>query len=140
MSVYFDASVIVSIVVRDALSIRARTYISAHQPSPVVSDFAAAEIAAVVGLRVRTKALSAAQAESALATFDRWRLNNTTSCGVIGADIALADRFLRRLDLPLRAPDALHIAVAQRLGLALATFDAQMAVSAKALDVQLAPT
>ncbi|HEX4180035.1 MAG TPA: type II toxin-antitoxin system VapC family toxin [Caulobacteraceae bacterium] len=139
MSVYFDASVIVAITVRDVWSIRARTYVIDHQPSPVISDFAAAEVASVINLRVRTKDLSLAQAQTALSNFDLWRAGATRACGVTGADIAAADLFLRRLNLPLRAPDALHIAVARRLGLEIATFDTQMALSAKALDVRLAP-
>ena len=48
-------------------------------------------------------------------------------------DLAAATMFLRRLDLPLRTPDALHIAIAQRLGATLVTFDRQMAASAHAL-------
>jgi predicted nucleic acid-binding protein len=42
---------------------------------------------------------------------------------------------LRRLDLNLRTPDAIHIAIAQRLGAELATFDVRMAESAEALGV-----
>ena len=41
--------------------------------------------------------------------------------------------FLRRLDLTLRTPDALHIAIAQRLAAELMTFDQKMAASARAL-------
>jgi uncharacterized protein len=47
--------------------------------------------------------------------------------------IAVATTFLRRLDLPLKTPDAIHIAIAQRLGATLVTFDRQMAASARAL-------
>jgi uncharacterized protein len=50
----------------------------------------------------------------------------------------MAARFLRRLDLNLRAPDALNIAVAQRLGIAIATFDQRMAVAARRLGVPTA--
>jgi predicted nucleic acid-binding protein len=48
-------------------------------------------------------------------------------------DLAAATMFLRRLDLPLRTPDALHIAIAQRVGAMLVTFDRQMAASARTL-------
>jgi uncharacterized protein len=51
------------------------------------------------------------------------------------ADLVMAARFLRRLDLNLRTPDALNIAVAQRLGIAIATFDQRMAVAARQLGV-----
>jgi predicted nucleic acid-binding protein len=45
---------------------------------------------------------------------------------------------LRRLDLTLRAPDAINIALAQRARAARATFDEKMAASATALKADLA--
>jgi predicted nucleic acid-binding protein len=45
---------------------------------------------------------------------------------------------IRQLDLPLLAPDALHIAMAKRAGAVLATFDTKMAASAKNLGLDLA--
>jgi predicted nucleic acid-binding protein len=44
---------------------------------------------------------------------------------------------LRRLDLTLRTPDALNIAIAQRAGAAMATFDARMAEAAQALGLDV---
>lgn len=55
-------------------------------------------------------------------------------------DVAIASSFLRRFDLNLRPPDALHIAIAQRLDAELATFDAGMAACAQALGIRLALT
>jgi hypothetical protein len=49
------------------------------------------------------------------------------------ADVTAAAGFLRRLDLTLRRQDALHIAIAQRVGAALFTFDQQMTSAARAL-------
>jgi predicted nucleic acid-binding protein len=43
----------------------------------------------------------------------------------------------RRLDLPLRTPDALNIAIAQRVGADLVTFDDRMVASARALGITL---
>jgi uncharacterized protein len=53
-------------------------------------------------------------------------------------DIAQADLFVRRLDLPLLAPDAIHIAIAQRLRATLVTFDRQMATAARTLGLAVA--
>jgi predicted nucleic acid-binding protein len=43
------------------------------------------------------------------------------------AGIAMAAAFIRRLDLTLRAPDAIHMAIARRLGLAVATLGLEVA-------------
>jgi hypothetical protein len=53
------------------------------------------------------------------------------------SDIATAG-FIRRLDLTLRAPDAINIAIAWRVGVALATFDAGMASCGATLGVTVA--
>ncbi len=53
-------------------------------------------------------------------------------------DVLAAEGFLRRLDLTLLAPDALHIAMCQRIGATLATFDEKMAASARMLGVDVA--
>jgi hypothetical protein len=53
-------------------------------------------------------------------------------------DVVLAEAMLRRLDLNLRAPDAIHIAIARRLGATLMTFDDKMARSAHALGLAVA--
>lgn len=50
-----------------------------------------------------------------------------------------AQALLRRLDLPLRTPDALNIAMAQRVEAALATFDIQMARAARTLGLHVLP-
>ena len=53
-------------------------------------------------------------------------------------DIARAETMLRRLDLNLRAPDAIHIVIAQRSEAMLVTFDLKMADSARFLGVTVA--
>jgi predicted nucleic acid-binding protein len=45
---------------------------------------------------------------------------------------------IRRLDLDIRAPDARNIAIAQRIGATLMTFDTKMAITAQAPGVPVA--
>jgi len=49
----------------------------------------------------------------------------------------VASQWLRRFDLPLRAPDALHLAVASQGGIPIVTLDRQMARAAEALGVEV---
>jgi len=106
--------------------------------SLIVSDFAGAEFASVVARMVRTKELKKTEARALFSKFDNWKLTSAKQMYLEPADVAAAETFLRRLDLTLRAPDALHIAMAKRAGAVLATFDTKMAASAKNLGLDLA--
>ncbi len=55
------------------------------------------------------------------------------------ADMRVASTFVRRFELGLRAPDALHVAVCHRLGLPLFTFDERQAAAAERLGVGRSP-
>jgi predicted nucleic acid-binding protein len=140
VSLYLDASVLVALFTADPLTARADTYLRTHRPTVIVSDFAAAELASAVARRVRTGELDADDAHAAFATFDGWTARAAARAETGGADVAAASAFLRRLDLTLRTPDALHIAIAQRLAAALMTFDQKMAASARSLGTVVVPS
>ena len=137
MNVYFDASVIVSFVITDALTPRVDAYITREKPTAVVSDFAAAEVASALSLRVRAGTMAQDGARAALGQMDLWRAQ-AEAYQLTSTDILIADGFLRRLDLPLRAPDAIHLAIARRLDIAIATGDLRMRDCAGRLGIKLA--
>jgi uncharacterized protein len=140
VSVYPDASVLVALFTNDRFTPRARAFLTTHIPTQVVSDFASAEFASAISRRVRTKDLTAVEARIAFTSFDSWLARSTQHVDTKTPDIAAAASVLRRLDLNLRTPDAINIAVADRLGATLATFDEKMATAARTLGVQVAPT
>lgn len=109
MSLYLDASVLVGLFVIDPSADRAEAFLSAHRAIIVVSDFGAAEFSSAVARRVRMRDLTRAEGRLAFANFDDWIARSASRENVIAADIASADRILRRLDVNLRTPDALHI-------------------------------
>jgi predicted nucleic acid-binding protein len=104
----------------------------------LVSDFASAEFASAVARRVRMQELTPEQGRIALSGFDIWVARMADWIEIGATDVALATTYLRRLDLPLRAPDAIHIAIAQRVDAMLVTFDQRMAASALALGALVA--
>jgi hypothetical protein len=124
--------VLVALFVPDASTARAESLLAVSRDL-IVSDWAIAELAAAVSLKVRSGALALLGARSALAEFDSWVASVASHEAIVPADVTVATAFLRRLDLPLRAPDALHIALCRRLGAGLLTFDRQMATAAVAL-------
>ncbi len=139
MSVYLDASVLVSFFVNDSLSTKADRFIESRIGAQmIVSDFAVAEFSAVIGRKVRTGELAPEDASAVLANFDSWSARVAEHAETSTQDIALAIGFLRRTDISLRAPDAINIAIVQRLRATLATFDERMARDARALGVAIA--
>jgi predicted nucleic acid-binding protein len=132
---YFDASVIVALFMHDTFSERADEFGRSNAVVPVVSDFGAAEFSSAVARRVRTGDISIDRARVILSRFDSWHVEIAGGIEIGPGDISSAATFLRRLDLNLRTPDAIHLAVTQRLGVPLATFDDRMAAAARTLGL-----
>jgi uncharacterized protein len=110
----------------------------------LVSDFGAAEFSSALARRVRMHHLTREDALLAFEHFDTWttraadRREITTADNRGGVSNFAADQVLRRLDVNLRTPDALHIAIAQRLEATLVTFDWGMAAAARPLGMAVA--
>lgn len=135
MSWYLDASVMLPMLVKEPASAIVDAFMSSAQQEPWVSDFSAAEVASALSRLVRTGRLQATDGAACLSDFDVWRAAMTRPAEIHPADIRLAGAYVRRFDLALRAPDALHIAVARRLDAALVTLDRRMATAARELGV-----
>jgi predicted nucleic acid-binding protein len=139
LNTYADASVVVALFVPDVFNERASRFVNERRPTVVLSDFAAAEFASVLARRVRTRELTADVARGAFTAFDAWAAIRGARLETSAADVAAAEGFLRRLELNLRTPDALNIAIARRHNAALATFDVRIADAAQALGLEVAP-
>lgn len=137
LTCHLDTSVVIALLKPEALSDRADRFISENK-TVILSDFAAAEFASAVARWVRSRELNMSEGHIALESFDSWVARSAQRVEIRPADVAAASAFLRRLDLPLRTPDAIHIAIAQRLGAPLVTFDRRMAASARAIGAAVA--
>jgi uncharacterized protein len=135
VSFYLDTNVIVAILTPEPFSDRAERFARANPDGLLVGDFAAAEYVSVIARRVRMRELPLDEARDALTAFDFWRSRSARTIRTTAPDVATAETYLRRLDLPLLTPDAIHIALAQRLGATLVTFDRAMAASARVLGM-----
>ncbi len=138
LSGYLDTSIIVALLKPESLSDRAETFVRGNPTGLIVSDFASAEFASAVARWVRNREINMSEGRIALESFDGWAGRLTQRVEISALDVAVATTFLRRLDLPLRTPDAIHIAIAQRLGATLVTFDRRMAASARAIGAAVA--
>jgi predicted nucleic acid-binding protein len=138
VSVYLDASVLVALLTDDPFTRRADAFLRENASVLIISDFAAAEFASVIARHVRTGDIMQNDARIVFSTFDAWAARTAQRLEIRADDIAGATAFLRRLDLTLRAPDAINIAIAQRVGATLVTFDDKMIASARALGTPVA--
>jgi uncharacterized protein len=136
---YLDASVLVALVSTDPLTTRAEACLAAGTHLLVVSDFATAEVASAIARRVRMREMTEMDARSAFALIDALVIRVAERIATEAGDVKAAEVALRRLDLPLRTPDALNIAIAQRVDAAPLTFDMKMAEAARALGLDVVP-
>ena len=138
MSVYLDASVLVALFTNDPLTVRAETFLRANPLVLIVSDFAAAEFSSVIARHVRTKDIKKGDARIVFSNFDTWTARTAQRAHISPADITSAEVLLRRIDLALRTPDAINIAMAQRMEATLVTFDKKMAAAARSIGTEIA--
>jgi len=135
VSLYLDASVLIPKLIEEPDTAAVEAYMAGTPEERLVSDFAAAEVASGLSRHVRTRRLSVGEASAALADFEIWRAANSSSVEVHAADVRLAYAYVRRFDLALRAPDALHLAIARRTEARLVSFDRRLLRSATALGI-----
>jgi len=81
--------------------------------------------------------IAADEAEARLAIFDDWRSAGTEAVQIEASDFQLATAYVRRFDLMLRAPDALHAAICSRQNLTLVTLDRRLAKAGRELGIDV---
>jgi predicted nucleic acid-binding protein len=74
--ILLDASALVSFFVADANSDAVNAYFSEVKPVAGVNDFAAAEFASAVSLRLRREQIALPEAVEVLDIFDEWTARN----------------------------------------------------------------
>ncbi|CAN5123807.1 hypothetical protein BH10PSE3_BH10PSE3_22940 [soil metagenome] len=136
MSVYLDASVILPTLIEEAASAVVDRFMNDLDDDLIVSEFAAAEVASALSRLVRTGLLDGEDASRRLADFDAWRAAAARDLDFQASDVRLANVFVRRFDLMLRAPDALHAAACRREDHLLVTLDKRLAAAALELGVR----
>ena len=137
MSHYLDTNAVIGLLTADPLTPRVTALLRQVAGPMIVSDFTAAEFAGVIGRKMRTGVIPRQYALDALAALDQFSLR-VSRIALEPSDVPCADGFLRRLNLPLLVADAIHIAIAQRLGATLVTFDQRMASMARTIGIAVA--
>lgn len=135
MILYVDASAIVAIVGNEIASDVVEATLDRDGIMAIVSDLAVAESSAALARNGRVRRWSVVETDRFYRDLDVWASDAADAVAIAAADLGLATDFIRRPGIALRAPDAIHIAVAHRLGATLLTLDTGMARAAAALGV-----
>jgi predicted nucleic acid-binding protein len=135
VSVYLDASVIVPALTAQSMSLAAISYLQSAPKPMWVSDLGQSEVASAASRMVRMRQLTRDQGEAMVADFDAWFAAEATPVEVDPVDFQTAIALVRRFELRLLTPDALHLAISARIPAELVTFDGRLAVAAQALGL-----
>lgn len=136
MKIYFETSILVSLFVTDS-NTPAAEKIALRTPSVITSVWAEAEFSSALGVRSRMRLMTALERSECEAAFNTWMTGREAPILPIGADFVAARTLVQQVRAPLRAADALHLALCQRLGLSLATLDLTQSAAAIEIGVPL---
>lgn len=136
--IYLDTSAVIALLTVDAFSEAAAARLSANAMPLAVSDFTTAEVYAVLAVQARRGDIAEAQRDAAAMRYDRFRVVEAQCYALHADDVRLAGQFVRRFDLKLRAPDAMHLAICRRIGTRLLSFDDDQCAAAVQLGISLA--
>lgn len=107
------------------------------RPVLTISDLCRAEFVAAVSMHVRMRRYPTEIGEQLVDDFEGWVAAAASASEIEALDTRAAMRILRRFDLKLRAPDAIHLGICQRLGAQLLSYDVDQVAAARALGIPL---
>ncbi len=134
MTVYLDASVLVSLLVDDAKTAAARR-LNERGPLIALSDWTMVECSSALARLTRMNQLTTRERDEIEDALDQWASRVSRVIAVIPQDFDASRRFVRQSRSGLRASDALHLAIAAREGLEMATFDLVLARATEEVGV-----
>lgn len=138
VAAYLDASVVVPAFLSEPDSSRVNAWLRQSRDSLLVSDLASAEVSSAISIALRMDRIDRNEADEILSSYDLWRASLTKLPETSPEDVREAETFIRRFDLKLRTPDAIHAATAHRIGATLITLDRRLLAAADALGIAAA--
>lgn len=135
MRLYLDTSAMVSLFIREERTESVQSLVDEAIEPIGISDLTIGEFSAAMFTSVRTGRLTGEQAMATLERADLWATMTAARIDLTSADMRLATKHVRRADLGLLFPDALHLALCDRAKGALVTGDRRQLAAAKQLGL-----
>ena len=136
MTLYLDTSVLVAAFTHEGSTSRVLAWLRAAEAEDLaISDWVTAEFSAALSLKMRTGQLDESYRTRAKRLFAEMAAGAVVSLFVKREHFETAAQFADDHKLALRAPDALHLAIAAAHDATLVTLDKGMAAASKVLGV-----
>lgn len=136
--IYTDTSVWVALLTPEAGTARVEQWFEPMSETLVSADWTLTEFHSAIAIKARTGQLLGDQAKEVLAFFEQLSAGGLTLIPVSRAAYRAAAALVDDYQQGLRGADALHIAVAQELGIQrFATLDRNQAANAQRLGLTL---
>jgi len=132
---YLDTCVLLAALTPEAHTPAAIQVLQDTSAPLAISPWCTTELHSALGLKVRTAALSHAQAEAVLHIYQRSLEPALLMLEVDPSDFRHANACLRRWPSGLRAADALHLAIAAGRGATLCSLDTALVAAADELGL-----
>ena len=135
MTIYCDTSVLVSAFATEAASESVREWLDRHADKVVISDWVVTEFSGALALKRRIGAIDQASWSAVMQDWRKFLHDGIPVERVVQRHFARAASTMERPDLKLRSSDALHLALAEDRGFAMATLDKELGDAAEVVGV-----
>jgi predicted nucleic acid-binding protein len=126
LNAYLDASVLVTMFTLDSHAARLSVWLASAHGRLSLSDWTLTEFTSALAVARRRGDLDRTECDAAEAALRSWLARQPPPLSVDSTDIRAARGLIKSTEHPLRAGDALHLAVMRRADQAIATFDNAM--------------
>jgi uncharacterized protein len=134
--IYVDTSIFVAILTNEPAASRSIAWLAQQPPGYLyISDWTTVEFSSALALKLRTQQIGQDHRQIAATAFARLVQQSLSIVPITPADYAAAAQLCAREALALRAGDSLHVAIALRNSLAMATLDRATDQACKALNL-----
>lgn len=130
---YVDSAVLVALHCNETVTAAVRRWIARRKGPWYASEWVLTECVSAFGLKVRRREIPADEAGLAVESIMELIAESFRMIPITPDHHAQARAWLFGFELPLRAADALHLAIASEAGCRLATYDTALLSAARAL-------
>lgn len=134
---YLDTAIVLTLFVEETTSRSVEDWLAARRQPLAFSDWGLTECASALALKRRRDELDGELAKRCFAAISAFVHESCELIACAPHHQTEAQRLLSRYDLPLRAGDALHLAISLHAGATLVTYDKLLATSAKTLGAKV---